>query len=248
MSILISALFGCITVPQEGGPRALGRKPYQWYCTSGMVLTTPAKAQSKGAITRERILDVAQASVLHKGFAGTSIEEILCEVGITKSGFFYHFRDKNDLAKGMLQRYLDTEWTIFDQLFAKADGLSEDPLHAFIIFLKLFADTMGDLPNGHPGCLAAAYVYQDYLFSREVRDLTTEGHRIWRRRFRERLDGIASKYPPQTEVDLDDLADLLSAVADGGIILSKSLSDPQILPRQILLFRNYVKLVFLGSE
>jgi len=205
------------------------------------------KVQTKGAQTRERILDVAQASVLHKGFAGTSIDEILCEVGITKSGFFYHFRDKNDLAKGMLQRYLDTEWTIFDDLFRQADELSEDPLHAFLIFLKMFADMMGDLPNGHPGCLAASYVYQDYLFSRDVRELTTEGHRTWRRRFRERFDRIAEQYPPQAEVDFDDLADLLSAVADGGIILSKSLSDPQILPRQILQFRNYVKLVFLGS-
>jgi AcrR family transcriptional regulator len=205
------------------------------------------KVQTKGEQTRTRILDVAQTSVLQKGFAGTSIEEILCEVGITKSGFFYHFRDKNDLAKGMLQRYLDTEWAIFDQLFRQADELSEDPLHAFLIFLKLFADTLADLPNGHPGCLAASYVYQEYLFSREVRELTTQGHRIWRRRFRERFDGIAAQYPPRIEVDFDDLADLLSAVADGGIILSKSLSDPEILPRQILQFRNFVKLIFLGS-
>jgi AcrR family transcriptional regulator len=204
------------------------------------------KVQTKGAQTRARILDVAQCSVLQKGFAGTSIEEILCEVGLTKSGFFYHFRDKNELAKGLLQRYLDTEWAVFDELFRQADDLSEDPLHAFLIFLKLFADTMSDLPGGHPGCLAASYVYQEYLFSREVRDMTTQGHRIWRRRFRERFDRIAERYPPRIEVDFDDLADLLSAVADGGIILSKSLSDPQILPRQILQFRSFVKLIFLG--
>jgi len=177
--------------------------------------------QSKGAQTRERILDVAQTSVLRKGFGGTSIDEILCEVGITKSGFFYHFRDKNDLAKGMLQRYLDTEWMIFDELFQQADALSEDPLHAFLIFLKLFADKMGDLPNGHPGCLAASYVYQDYLFNRDVRAMTTEGHRIWRRRFGERLARISEQYPPRVEIDLQDLADMLSAVADGGIILEK---------------------------
>jgi TetR/AcrR family transcriptional regulator, transcriptional repressor for nem operon len=206
------------------------------------------KVQTKGEQTRERILDVAQDSVLHKGFAGTSIDEILCEVGITKSGFFYHFRDKNDLAKALLQRYLDTEWQIFDALFRQADELSEDPLHAFLIFLKLFAETMADLPNGHPGCLAASYVYQDYLFSRDVRAMTAEGHRIWRRRFRERLDGIAARYTPHAGTNLDDLADMLSAVADGGIILSKSLSEPQILSRQILQFRNYVKLVFLGPN
>jgi AcrR family transcriptional regulator len=205
------------------------------------------KVLSKGEQTRERILDIAQDAVPHKGFAGTSIDEIICEASITKSGFFYHFRDKNDLAKALLQRYLDTEWRIFDQLFKRAEELSDDPLHGFLIFLKLFADVMGDLPNGHPGCLAASYVYQDFLFSRDVRDMTTEGHRIWRKRFRERLDRIAERYPPRIEVDFDDMADMLSAVADGGIILSKSLHDPQVLPRQIMLYRAFVKLVFLGN-
>jgi AcrR family transcriptional regulator len=202
---------------------------------------------SKGEQTRERILDIAQHAVLHKGFAATSIDEIICEAGITKSGFFYHFKDKNDLARSLLQRYLDDEWTVFERLFKQADELSEDPLHAFLIFLKLFADTMSDLPNGHPGCLVASYVYQDQLFSRDVREMTTEGHRIWRKRFRARLDAIAERYPPRIDVDLDDMADMLSAVADGGIILSKSLSDAGVLPRQILQYRAYVRLVFLGN-
>lgn len=202
---------------------------------------------SKGEQTRERIMDIAQDAVLHKGFASTSIDEIISEAGITKSGFFYHFRDKNDLAKALLQRYTDNEWKVFDQLFTQADALSEDPLHSFLIFLKLFADLMSDLPNGHPGCLIASYVYQDFLFSREVRGMTTEGHRIWRRRFRDRLDQIAARYPARVDVNLDDLADMLSAVADGGIILSKSLHDPSLLPRQILQYRAYVKLMFLGN-
>jgi len=201
---------------------------------------------SKGEQTRERLLDIAQDAVLHKGFAGTSLDEIICEAGITKSGFFYHFRDKNDLAKALLQRYLDNEWRVFDDVFKQAEELSDDPLHSFLIFLKLFADLMGDIPNGHPGCLVASYVYQDYLFSQEVRRMTTEGHRIWRKRFRERLDRIAERYPPKIDVNLDDMADMLSAVADGGIILGKSLSEPGVLSRQIMQYRAYVKLVFAG--
>ncbi|UPT64159.1 MAG: TetR/AcrR family transcriptional regulator [Hyphomonadaceae bacterium JAD_PAG50586_4] len=202
------------------------------------------QALSKGEQTRERLLDIAQDAVLHKGFAGTSLDEIICEAGITKSGFFYHFRDKNDLAKALLQRYLDNEWRIFDDLFRQADELSDDPLHNYLIFLKLFADLLGDIPNGHPGCLVASYVYQDYLFSQEVRRMTTEGHRIWRTRFRERLDRIAARYPPKIEIDLNDMADMLSSVADGAIILSKSLSQPDVLPRQVMQYRAYVKLVF----
>lgn len=210
-------------------------------------MSIQAQTLSKGEQTRERIMDIAEDAVLHKGFASTSIDEIICEAGITKSGFFYHFKDKNDLARALLLRYTENEWKIFDGLFKQADELSDDPLHSFLIFLKLFADLMADIPNGHPGCLIASYVYQDFLFSQEVRALTTEGHLIWRKRFREKLDRIVARYPARIEVNLDDMADMLSAVADGGIILSKSLHDPSLFPRQILQYRAYVKLVFLGN-
>ena len=43
---------------------------------------------------------------------------------------------------------------------------------AFLIGLKLLAEVMADLPNGHPGCLIASICYQERLFDREVRDLT----------------------------------------------------------------------------
>lgn len=202
---------------------------------------------SKGEQTRERILDIAQSGVLHKGFAATSIDEIICEANITKSGFFYHFKDKNDLARALLQRYIDNEWIVFDGLFKRADELSEDPLHSFLIFLKLFADLMADLPAAHPGCIVACYVYQDYSFSRDVSALASEGYRIWRTRFREKLDRIAERYPPKIEVDLSDVADMLSASADGGILLSKALKDGSLLPKQILQYRNYVRLIFQGA-
>ena len=43
---------------------------------------------------------------------------------------------------------------------------------------------------------------------------------------------------------LDGLADMLSAVVDGGIVLSKVLKDNDALPRQVLLYREFVRAVF----
>jgi len=202
---------------------------------------------SKGEITRTRIMDIAQTNILAKGFAGTSLDEIIFEAGITKSGFFYHFKDKSDLAKALLERYLVYEDEIFLGLFKQADELSDDPLHSFLIFLKLFADMAGDLENGHPGCLVASYVYQDHLFSQDVRDLNAQGLLTWRERFRKRFDAIAAKYPMRIDVDLDTMADLVTSVMDGGIIMSKGLRDPSLLPAQVMHYRAFVKLVFLGN-
>jgi TetR/AcrR family transcriptional repressor of nem operon len=198
--------------------------------------------------TRQRILDVAQAAVLEKGFSATSIEEIIAAVGITKSGFFYHFADKGELALALLERYQAQEKVIFDGLFARADELSEDPLHAFLIAMKLFAEMFENLPEAHPGCLTAAYCYQERMFDRRVRDLNTAGILAWRARFAVRLQAIAERYPPRLNVDLTDVADMLSALADGGIILSKGLGEPEALPRMINLYREFVRTLFLGAS
>jgi TetR/AcrR family transcriptional repressor of nem operon len=68
-----------------------------------------------------------------------------------------------------------------------------------------------------------------------------------RKEFRKRLELIAARYPPKGSLDLDDLADLLSVIADGGIILSRVVNDKQALPRQIMLYRDFIRAVFLGS-
>jgi AcrR family transcriptional regulator len=201
----------------------------------------------KGGDTRERILEAAETAVLDKGFAATSIEELIAAVGITKGGFFYHFKDKGELAEALLVRYVERENELFDELFARADALNEDPLHAFLAGLELLAGLMADLPNGHPGCLVASFCYQDRLFDREVRELNAAAVLGWRKRFRERLDMIAARYSPRIDVDLDDVADMLSVIADGGIILSRVVKDKQALPRQILLYRDYVRGIFLGT-
>lgn len=206
-----------------------------------------APTRKRRGDARERILEFAEASVLDKGFDATSIDELIAAAGITKSGFFYHFRDKSELARVLLVRYMERETAIFDDLFARADELNEDPLHGFLVGLKMLAELVSDLPNGHPGCLIASYCYQDRLFDQQVRDLNAQSVLLWRTRFRTRLDRIAERYPPRIGLDLDDLADMLSAVADGGIILSKVLRDPAAMPRQILLYRDFVKAVFIGT-
>jgi AcrR family transcriptional regulator len=196
---------------------------------------------------RERILDAAEAAVLAKGFAATSIDELVAETGISKSGFFYHFKDKGVLAKAIMERYLARDRELLDQLFARADELNDDPLHGFLVGMKFFAEMMSDLPSNHPGCIAASFAYQDQLFNREIHQLNASGILTWRKRFRERFELIAKKYPPKTEVDFDALADSVAVLVEGGFVLGRALKDSTITPRQILLFRDYVRIIFTGN-
>jgi TetR/AcrR family transcriptional regulator, transcriptional repressor for nem operon len=202
------------------------------------------KSRRKGDDTRERILAVAEAAVLAKGFSGTSIDEIIAEVGITKSGFFYHFKDKGELAKGLLLHYPEQDRIVLDDLFRRGDELHSDPLHGFLVGLKLFAEMFANLPEAHPGCLAASFAYQDQLFSRKIRALNSDGVLAWRKRFRERFEAIAERYPPKQEIDFDALADMAATLVEGGLVLGRLLQDVSVLPRQILLYRDFVRSLF----
>jgi TetR/AcrR family transcriptional repressor of nem operon len=201
----------------------------------------------KSADTRERLLELAESAVLAKGFAATSIDELIAAAGISKSGFFYHFKDKGELAKGLLVRYLEQDRQLLEAIFRRGDDLDEDPLHGFLVGLKLFAEMLADLPQAHPGCLAASFAYQDQLFNDDLRKLNADGMLAWRTRFRERLRIIAERYPPRHEVDLDALADTASTLVEGGLILGRVLQDTKILPRQILLFRDFVRMIFMPA-
>lgn len=202
---------------------------------------------SRGGGTRTRIMEVAQASILAKGFDATSIEEIVAGAEITKSGFFYHFRDKNALAHALIEHHIEVEDQIFDDLFERAAELSDDPLQRMLIGLKLLAELLEDMPGGHPGCIVATAAYQDRLFDREVRAINRQAVLGWRARFRSIFKEIMAIYPPHDRVDIDALADMVSAVIEGGIIMGRALGEPKATSEQVLMLRSYVKLLFAPS-
>ncbi len=202
----------------------------------------------KRSETRERLLEAAENAVLAKGFTATSIDELIAAVGITKSGFFYHFKDKNELARAMMQRYMKNDRVVLDAIFQRGDELHNDPLHGFLVGLKLFAEALADLPENHPGCLAASFCYQDQLFDQGIRDMNAESFLIWRRRFRARLDEIARIYPPSGDVDLEALADMAATLVEGALILGRALKDVTLMPRQILLYRDLVRRIFQSGN
>jgi len=207
---------------------------------------TAPQVQSKGERTRERILDLAYDAVIRKGFAATSIEELVEAAGITKSGFFYHFKDKTDLARQIVERYRDENAVFLDDMARRARELSDDPLHSFLIFLKFYAEAMEEMVDTHPGCMVATVTFQDQCWDREMRQTTASSVLAWRARFLGWLEEIAKVYPPKGKMELTDLADAILTFTYGGMTLGKALGDNSAISRQALMFRETVRLYFLA--
>ena len=194
--------------------------------------------------TRERILAVAHDAIIAKGFDATSVEEIATAVEISRAGFFYHFPDKNALARALIERQIVDEGAMLADIMTRAAELSDDPLQQMLIMMRLMAERYVEVPGGYAGCILASATYQDRLFDAEVKAANRRAHLAWRDRFRVHFERIAAAYPPREPVDAGDMADMLNAIIEGGMILARGMGDPQVLVRQVMLVRQLVKAVY----
>lgn len=194
--------------------------------------------------SRERLLATAESMILENGFAGTTIDEIIEKAAITKSGFFYHFSGKTELARALIDRYIQTDSDVFLEISARADSLSEDPLQRALIFLNLFGEMVAGMNELHPGCLAAAFTYETQQFDDEIRRRIEDGMLEWRAIIVRRLEEIVEKYPPRTEVSINALADMFTATVEGGILLARIYGNNEALIDQVKAYRTHLRLLF----
>lgn len=68
---------------------------------------------------RNEILDVAERLFCTKGFDRTSTNDILNEIGIARGTLYYHFKSKEDILDGMIER-------VTNQIVAKAAVIALD--------------------------------------------------------------------------------------------------------------------------
>jgi TetR/AcrR family transcriptional regulator, transcriptional repressor for nem operon len=198
----------------------------------------------KGERTRDRLLDLAYEAMIVKGLGATSVDELVEAAGITKSGFFYHFKDKHELARQVLARYKAFNEMQLDRLSARARELSDDPLHSFLIFLRLYAEEIDREVDAAPGCLVATVAFQERAFAHDVRTANAEMVRAWRDRFLSWLDEIVRAYRPNAEVDTGLLADAGWAAIFGAFTLAKTTGPATVVGGQVLLYRDTIRRTF----
>jgi TetR/AcrR family transcriptional repressor of nem operon len=201
-------------------------------------------AVGRAAQTRERILSKAEALVLRRGFAGTSLDDIVTATNLTKGAFFHHFRAKADLATAMVERYRRNHQALFERFAAEADAASEDPLVATFEFLKRFEYFIEAHTNPLSGCVFAACTYQDDAFDAELRSTIAESLERWRGVYEARFATTLRRHAPRIDVSGAELAEMIVVIIQGGLILSRSLGDAHLVARQSRQFRNYLLLLF----
>ena len=201
-------------------------------------------SQPQGESTRERILETTEKLILAKGYVGTSIDDIIKVAGLTKGGFFYHFKNKAELGKAVVERYAAADFELFERFSTQADSATDDPFDSLILFLTLFEDFINDLCAPPGGCVFASYIYESAHFDDDVKQYIADGFNYWGDMYVRRIDTIKEIYPPRIEVDSRELSQTIMAIIEGAFILSKSLNEAKIVAYTSKHFRNYLHLIF----
>ncbi|MBT3810340.1 MAG: TetR/AcrR family transcriptional regulator [Rhodospirillaceae bacterium] len=197
-----------------------------------------------GTITRDKILDTAEALILDQGYSATSIDKLIAAVGVTKGAFFYHFENKAALAHTLVERYAQADLTLRDGFRARAEKLARDPLQQLLIFIGLYEELMEGFDEPFPGCLFASYLYEANLFDDRTMQIIDDAYRDWRVTLGAMIDTVVETHTPNLPVNPDDLADMFTATIEGAFIMSKTLKEPKLVAAQIALYRDFVELLF----
>jgi len=194
--------------------------------------------------TKDRMLDAAKSLVMSKGFAGTSIDDVLKATGLTKGAFFHHFKGKADLAKQLIERYATRDYQLFVDYDKQSEALSDDPLEQIVIFLKLFEAYISNSEEPAAGCMYAVYTYENSLFDPQVLDFVSDTLRRWTSIYVRKFQAVLDTYEPALPVTARQLAEMIVSIIEGGLVLQRAHGDTDSTRRQSVQFRNYLTLLF----
>jgi TetR/AcrR family transcriptional regulator, transcriptional repressor for nem operon len=197
-----------------------------------------------GTVTRTAIMDAAEGLILSRGFAGSSVDDIVAKAGATKGSFFYHFDSKAALARALVERFAASDQAILARHLARADALSRDPLQRMLIFVGLFREEFAQLTEPYPGCLFASCIAEAQLFDEDVHRIIADNMTVWRKTLAERFAAIMAEHPPRLPVSAESLADMLTVIFEGAFILAKTMNDPAMAAEQLGHYRSYLELLF----
>jgi TetR/AcrR family transcriptional repressor of nem operon len=168
----------------------------------------PYKAEHKQA-TRKRILESARRLFNANGFAEVSIDEVMEEAGLTRGGFYRHFRDKPQLYAEAVRWFLCPEapklWQQKNRRGARAKNRSQ-----YIVDAYFSLDHFSDRETRCPLLTLSADIRGD-----EVRSAYGE---------------VLNKLIALFEIDLGDrdAALSLAALCVGGMILARNVDGPPL--------------------
>lgn len=187
---------------------------------------------SKGDLTRQHIIERAAIVFNQKGFAGTSLQDIMDATGLRKGGIYNHFSSKDEIALAAF----DYSYSILNSYFTqKLEGV-ESPIERLITFIKSFSIYKEySLMEGGCPILNTAIEHTDGNedLNRALKQKAQKGLNVMIKIVSRRLEKAIEAGEARADTDVEQFASLVIASLEGSVMLSRINEDFSHLERVI---------------
>ncbi len=200
------------------------------------------KKKLQVADSKERILDAAINVIRTKGYTATRVEDICAASGLTKGGFFHHFKSKEDLALAASDRFSEMAEDLFSSGPYRKKSDPVDRLLGYVDFRK--GALKGDLPDFT--CLFGMMIQETFETHPEVSNLCGTHIEEHAAVIAKDIEEAKSKYAPDAHIEGLEL--FTQAVVQGAFILAKAKRDSAIAAQCFDHLRQYIELIFRANS
>ena len=191
---------------------------------------------TKGATTRQRILDRVGPLFNERGYQNTTLADVMAATGLEKGGIYNHFASKDELSLAAYDRNADLQGDLIAERVRAATGAVE----RLVAVIDAFRDFAHDppFPGGCPTLNTAV----------ESSGVDPRLHARARTRMQQLLDLIARQAQRGIErgelrddVDPDALASLLASSIEGALLLHQLHDDVSHVDRVTAHLERHVR-------
>ncbi len=191
---------------------------------------------SKGEQTKVKILQQAAELFNQKGYAGSSMSDIMRVTGLKKGGIYNHFQSKDELA---LQAFDYANACIQEHYRIALKGKSHaiERLHAIVNAFRSYAVN----PPIKGGCPILNTAIESDDAHSALRDRTQQAMDSWRHMICRIIEIGIQKGELCPDINPDEMTTIMIATVEGAVMMSKLYGDSIHLERALNHLSQYLE-------
>jgi TetR/AcrR family transcriptional regulator, transcriptional repressor for nem operon len=192
--------------------------------------------------TRDRLINSARYLFWERGFAGTSMVDLLAHANVNSGSFYHFFESKEALLREVLEGYLHAlRPMVVDPAFAETD----EPVERIFGILAGYRGRILQTECRY-GCPLGRLALEIDPENRPAHKLIAENFQGWIGAVRECIDQVKPHLPENT--DPEALATYILAVMEGGVMISRSYGSVEPFDRAVKQLRQHFQLLLTPQK
>ena len=189
---------------------------------------------------KRRLLDAAVRLMLRQGYAGTTVDQVCAEAGVTKGSFFHYFAGKEDICRAAMDAWAGG-W--LEILAAAGFDRIADPLDRLDRLFDVMVEAY-TRPDVDAGCMIGTVAQEIAGSNRSLGEPCERHFQTWTRGVRALLADAKAAHPPRIDFDPDSVADLMLGLVQGTLLVAKTRQDRAVILNNVRHCRAYVHSLF----